>query len=105
METQALWDEYYSATWTGGPQGLGTVLDFAVRRHKPLAVSEWGLWGNNTAGDDPVYIRNMYQFFEQHANVLAYENYYDCGSLHELYPATLFPKASALYRQLWSAGQ
>ncbi len=46
----------------------------------------------------------MHAFLEAHAPAIAYENYFDCLDRHRLFPDTRFPKASAAYRQLWSAG-
>ena len=81
-------------------------------RGKKLAVSQWGGWGvqgftgsADKKGDDPVYVQNMYDFFNAHADAIAYENYYGRPALHRLFPTTVFPRSSALYRQLWSAGQ
>jgi hypothetical protein len=107
--TQALWDRYYGAMLYGGPWGLGSWLSTAVAHGKGLAVSEWGVWDQGqgaAAADDPVYIRNMYAFFKAHATDLAYESYFDDRpGVNQIFPAGPFPKASAAYRQLWSAGQ
>jgi hypothetical protein len=47
----------------------------------------------------------MYQFFKANAAKIAYENYYNCADVHQLGTSTQFPNASAMYQQLWSAGQ
>jgi hypothetical protein len=69
----------------------------------------WGVAGFTGSvdrkGDDPVYVQNMHAFLEAHAPAIAYENYFDCLDRHRLFPDTRFPKASAAYRQLWSAGR
>ena len=40
--TQAVWDQYYTATYNGGPWGLGTWLAFAQSRGKKLAGERVG---------------------------------------------------------------
>jgi hypothetical protein len=107
MTTQEIWDQLYVQSHSGGgPQGLGLWLDFAKSRDKKLAVSEWGLWGNNPgAADNVVYIENMYRFFNENADDLEYESYYNCATKHKIYPILNFPNASARYQELWSAGQ
>src|SRR4051812_12553865 len=66
-DTQALWDEYYDATYNDGPWGLGTWLAAARRHGKRLGVAEWGIKqvpGQTAAeADAPVYMDNMYRFF------------------------------------------
>ena len=112
QSTQAEWDRQSTMTYAGGPMGIATWVPWAASRGKKLAVSEWGVWGVegftgsvDTKGDDPVYVQNMYDFFKAHAAAIAYESYYGRPALHRLFPTTVFPRSSALYRQLWSAGQ
>jgi hypothetical protein len=47
----------------------------------------------------------MDAFFRAHAGAIACENYYGRPARHRLFPTTVFPRSSALYRQLWSAGE
>jgi hypothetical protein len=102
IATQADWDAEYTETYpSGGPLGLGAWLDAARARGKRLAVSEWGLWGTSSVADTPVYVENMFRFFRTHASQLAYESYFQCAALHQMYPSTKFPRASRTYRQLW----
>jgi hypothetical protein len=112
QSTQAEWDRQSTMTYAGGPMGIATWVPWAARRGKKLAVSEWAVWGVagftgsvDRKGDDPVYVQNMHAFLEAHAPAIAYENYFDCLDRHRLFPDTRFPKASAAYRQLWSAGR
>jgi hypothetical protein len=112
QSTQAEWDRQSTMTYAGGPMGIATWLPWAAKHSKKLAVSEWAVWGVagftgsvDRKGDDPVYVRNMHAFLEAHAPAIAYENYFDCLDRHRLFPDTRFPKASAAYRQLWSAGR
>jgi hypothetical protein len=107
--TQALWDQYYTMTYNGGPWGLGTWLDFAKSRGKKLGIGEWGLWRRDglsaAQADDPVYIANMYRFFRDNAGSVAYETYFNAmADQHLLCPSTQFPRATATYKALWHAG-
>jgi hypothetical protein len=105
--TQAVWDQYYTATYNGGPWGIGTWLAFAQSRGKKLAVGEWGVWANgtNTAPDDPVYVDNMYRFFKANAASIAYESYFNAmADQHLLCPTTRFPNAAAMYKADWASG-
>jgi hypothetical protein len=112
QSTQAEWDRQSTMTYAGGPMGIATWLPWAAAQGKKLAISEWAVWGVqgfigavDAKGDDPVYVRNMHAFFRAHAGAIAYENYFDCLDRHRIFPASLFPRASAAYQQLWSAGQ
>ena len=108
FRTQKLWDATYNATFNGGPLGIGRWLRETKLRGKKLGFPEWGIW-DRTVGpavaDDPVYIQNMFNTFKANAKDIAYENYYNCTEEHQIFPTTPFPKASALYRALWSKGK
>jgi hypothetical protein len=109
MTTQALWDLRIDArTRTGGPYGLRAWLKEAASRGKKLGIAEWGIWDQGQGplrADNPLYIDNMYAFFKENAENLAYENYYNCPSVHRIFPTTSFPLSAARYRQLWSGGE
>jgi len=88
-----------------GP-GLTDVVKFAREHDKQFAVPEWGLSSKSAegAGDNPFFIKKMYQFFYNHRDVLAFENYFDepdpyLGSSLFLEPQN--PKSAAAYRELW----
>jgi hypothetical protein len=104
--TQAVWDQYYKATYNGGPWGIGAWLDFARSRGKRLGIGEWAVWAvpDNKKPDDPVYIDNMYRFFKANAGSIAYETYFNTGGDHSLCPRTRFPAAAARYRADWGNG-
>jgi hypothetical protein len=71
-------------------------------------VPEWGVWdqgAGSAAADNPLYVENMYRFFRDNAADIAYENYYNCPARHRIHPVSPYPRASARYRELWSAGQ
>jgi hypothetical protein len=57
-----------------------------------------------------VYVDNMYRFFRDNAESIAYETYFDAmPDQHALCDAggtpTLFPNAAARYRADWGAGR
>jgi hypothetical protein len=106
--TQALWDQYYMATYNGTPWGIGAWLAEAQKHGKQLAVGEWGIkqLSNQTAAqaDDPVFTDNMYRFFRDHAAGIAYESYFNATTAsggHALCPGTSYPRAAATYKQDW----
>ena len=110
--TQTIWDKYYSMTFNGGPWGLGTWLKFAQDHGKKLGVGEWGikqLSGQTSAmADDPVYMDNMYKFFHNNADAIAYETYFNGDTTsggHKLCPSTVYPNAVAVYQNDWGLGQ
>jgi hypothetical protein len=110
--TQAVWDQYYMASYNGAPWGLGAWLLAAQQHGKKLGVGEWGikqLDGQTAAqADDPVFTDNMYRFFRDHAASIAYENYFNgnTGSGgHRLCPSTDYPRAAATYKADWSSGK
>lgn len=107
FRTPALWDAYFNSTYAGGPQGMNSWLKEAAARGKLLGVPEWGLWQKTTStkvADDPLYMRNMHGVFKANAKRIAYENYFNCKTVHQIHPTTTFPKGSAEYRKLWSGG-
>jgi Glycosyl hydrolase family 26 len=84
----------------GQQYGLNYWAAFARSHGKQVSVPEWGLVTNNPngGGDDPTYIRNMYQWFKQ--NQPAYETYFDArGSVMSVQTT---PLAAAQYRSLWA---
>jgi len=52
----------------------GRWLAAARARGKKLAVSEWGVWnqGSVAKSDNPVYVDNMYRFFQANVADIAY---------------------------------
>jgi hypothetical protein len=102
LSTQSAWDSQYNASYKGGPYGLGAWYQFARSRGKQLACSEWGInAGRYGCIDNPLYIENMHDFFMRNSSGIAYENYFNQKSYHQINPGTRNPKASAKYRQLW----
>lgn len=91
--TTTLWDK---------PWGLVTWAEFADQHDKMFAVPEWGLsngWtstNNCVDRDNPLFIENMMRFFDEHADILAYESYFNSASRHMLYPPGQVPYNAAL---------
>jgi hypothetical protein len=91
--------------------GLAWQAQFATAHGKPIAFPEWGLVDDllapdNAGGDDPLFVRNMFAWFQTH-NV-AFEDYFDSDapSMGLQYGLTTgngaFPLASAMYQALYS---
>lgn len=103
LNTEAIWAQQFNATYAGGPWGIGAWLAFAKSRGKKLACAEWGISVGEAPGttDNPVYIKKMFEFFSANAAYIAYENYFNQKSRHQIAPGTVNPKASAMYLSLW----
>lgn len=84
-------------TYMGGPWGLRAFCDFARSKGKKFAIGEWGV---GRSGDNPNYIKNMYEFFRDCGTNLAHEAYFNAKE-HQLYPSTKNPRSAALYRELF----
>jgi hypothetical protein len=77
-------------------------------------VGEYAVWQQGglaaAQADDPVYIDNMYRFFQANAADLAYETYFNSmPDQHTLCndngTPTAYPNAAARYKADWSLGQ
>ena len=101
---QASWEE--SLRPSAGA-GLLDLVEFAAQHDKPFAVPEWGLTARSAdgSGDNPFFVRQMFAFFREHADTLAYENYFD--EPNRYLGSSLFlkaeqnPESSEVYRGLW----
>jgi hypothetical protein len=94
----------------GNPAGPKAWLEWAKARGKKWALPEWGVGGPRTmcdrpGFDNPFYIRKMHAFLSANARQVAYESYFNYagGSTGSflIYPSTHYPKAAAVYKQLW----
>lgn len=107
--TEAIFDEQCNR-----PAGLCSVIRFAREHGKQFSVPEWGLVGKSdteagragqAGGDNPVYIRKMYETLQANADVLAYEAYFGDslpGNVHSsLINPTEHPNGAATYASLW----
>ena len=98
--------EWAAALRPKGAPGLADVMDFASQHRKPFSVPEWGLSAkaNGGNGDNPFYIRQMYDLFTAHAGALAYEQYFnepDAAIANGLWSSNQNPRSSDEYRSLW----
>lgn len=98
------------ASWQArceAPLGACRLAAFARNHGKQLAFGEWGATtcGVDAGGDNSFYIRKMFQLFQQNADILAYESYFDevagdvCSSLQD---GAQLPSAAAEYRRLYA---
>jgi len=77
----------------------------AARHGRPLAIPEWGLtWraDGHGGGDNAIYVRAMFRFFDDPANHVAYVCYFNSGDStvdHRLTGHTRFGSAQAAYAQ------
>lgn len=108
--SEAEWQRgYMERGRDGGPKGLGTWLDYAQQRGKPLALAEWAISYENAeriSFDNPFFIEKMFQFFQENSEYIAYETYFN-GAAHRIYTSTgtpANPLSSARYRELYSGG-
>jgi len=88
-----------------GPS-LNDTLEFAKQHGKPLVVPEWGLDRNYGSGDNPTFITNMYKFFDDNAEHIALEIYFNEGGgdiKSSLWEPNQNPKAAAEYARIWAA--
>ncbi|OHV42874.1 beta-mannanase [Pseudofrankia sp. BMG5.36] len=94
--------------------GLCDVIRFARQHGKQFSVSEWGLVSTSdtgagasgqAGGDNPFYIRKMYDTFKANADALAYETYFnnsEAGNVHSsLLNPNENPNGAATYASLW----
>ena len=83
--------------------------DFALAHGKQLSYPEWGLAGGGTQGgngDDPAFIRTMYDFMMSLADsraTLAYHAYFNEDVTDGLHRLANFPQSAALYQDLFGA--
>ncbi|GAB79295.1 hypothetical protein SAMN05421595_2604 [Austwickia chelonae] len=84
--------------------GLADVAAFARKHQKGFAVSEWGLSATDKhgSGDNPFYIRKMFEFFEQNKDVLVMENYFmeaEGNVTNSLHNPAQMPKSAEAYKE------
>lgn len=91
---------------------INRFADLARAHHKKIILGEWGLWqlgdkSHPSGGDNPSYIRRMYDWMADPKNHVYMEVYFETPSDgdSQLWPhwdkKTTFPKAAALYRKLF----
>lgn len=96
-------DADWNANMLNRNPGLQEVANFARERNKQMSLDEWGVVHDPSGGgDNPFYVRKMFEFLKANADILAWESTYDDDGA----PATLNhklsdggnPKAAAQYR-------
>lgn len=99
VKDEASWQTQYAGT-----QGLKYYADWARSRGKRFSVPEWGLypgtaWGGNGGGDNAFYIRKMFAFFRQQADIMAYESYFNEHDPYQGGALQLNPRGGTEYRR------
>lgn len=67
---------------------------FAVKRRKPLALTEWGVWGS----DAPVFTRRLFTWVERRPLTRMLVYYQDFGSANE-FRVQNFPRSTGVIRR------
>lgn len=104
--------EWANALRPSGGVGIGHALDWVrTKSGKGLALAEWGCAtaaSSVAGGDNPYFIRKMWDFFNSCTDVLVYEAYFNepyanvRNSLWSQYGDPVqVPNAGAEYKRLW----
>ena len=88
------------------PRGVGLAdgVEFARKRGKGFAVPEWGLHAKQGAGDNPFFMKAMFNWFQQNRDVLVFESYFNesAGFIRgSIWSPNQNPRSAAVYRSLW----
>nr|WP_231747942.1 glycosyl hydrolase [Auraticoccus cholistanensis] len=86
--------------------GIADVADFARAHGKGMTVPEWGLASpqEQGRGDNPLLMQRMRGFFEDNADVLVLESYFnepDTSLANSIWDPVQHPRASQVYADLW----
>ncbi|WP_116112637.1 hypothetical protein [Austwickia chelonae] len=86
--------------------GIADVADFARAHRKGMSIPEWGTAdvSRQGAGDNPFYIRKMYEWFMANSDVLAVECFFNepgPGVANSLWSPVQMPRSSAEYARLF----
>jgi hypothetical protein len=100
VRDDASWDAKCSSI-----TGACSLASFARSHGKKVAFAEWGVagCGDDPGGDNPFFVRKMFDFFADNADILAYEAYFEsagdiCSALEG---SDAMPDASAEYQRLY----
>jgi hypothetical protein len=100
------------ATWNqqcNDPNGMCYAMKFAREHGKKVGVGEWGVasCSGNGGGDNPFYIKKMYETFMANQDVMGYESYYHDPSPNNVCSTIMGggqnPQSSAEYKKLFGA--
>jgi Glycosyl hydrolase family 26 len=102
--TDKLWNRQCTSS-----SGLCTVIAFARAHHKKFSVPEWGVVRTaGGGGDNPFYIKKMYQTFQANADILSFEAYFSIaekGNVDSaLHNPDLNPSSASEYQRLFGSG-
>ncbi|WP_425343321.1 glycoside hydrolase family 26 protein [Pseudofrankia saprophytica] len=92
------------------PNGLCYAAKMARDHGKKLSVGEWGVTScsGNPGGDNPLYIKKMWETFVANKDVMGYESYYDDPMPGNVCSTILNggqnPNSAAEYKKLWDGG-
>jgi hypothetical protein len=81
------------------PYGLQAQADFAAAHGKPISFPEWGLFDH---GDNPAYVRAMYEWFSTHD--VAYQSLTDYCP-HGVWGCSANPQAGRVYREVFGGAR
>jgi hypothetical protein len=88
----------------GTPSGLAAWQQFALAKHKPLALPEWGMQG----GDHPIFIKGVHDFLATYAapkgsqsvaGRFVYDCYFNAEQKFKIYNGD-YPAAGQMYSSL-----
>jgi|GEM_PF-946428 len=105
---EKLWNELF----TGNYQ-IQYWTNFAISHHKKISFPEWATgfrpYDSHGGGDDPYFVRKMYEWISSHNSIMAYHDWWNTTSAYNSLlcgsgTATL-PKAGAVYRELFGQEQ
>ena len=121
IEPRMQWFADFASAANASPANPKSRNGYVAGRSVPLIVGEWGLWqvdpkGRPAGGDDPTYIRNMFEWMSSHNVYL--ESYFEtpADGVSTLWPGgypvlggnrswgksgSPYPKSAALYRKLF----
>lgn len=93
-------EERWNSFYVKAPFGLEWHREFARQRGKRMSYPEWGV-GN--AGDNPLFIQQMHDWFMRNEGGIAYAAYFDVNGA---WPTQIdngqFPNSQLLFRKLFS---
>ena len=97
--SQAVWDKDFKTLRYGGPNGVGSFLDYARSEGKPLSFAEWGVikGSTNSGGDNPFFVQKMLEFFRANTRDIGFEAYFNINVGSWIHRLQDNPRAGAAY--------
>jgi hypothetical protein len=110
IRDEATWDAACNAQ-----TGLCTLASFARARGKSIGIAEWGVVGcdgrgqpdtaGNAGGDNPFFVQKVVEFFAAHAELMAYDAYFEDGGFEvcsSISNGSTNPLSAKKYRELYA---